>query len=183
MAKLLLTLASVLFSTVLTVADEVPKLDKKEVTARDFSFEKTKLGTTLEEFKKRYPDAREVESDKKLGTVLLGQQAESAHICGYAFFDGKLYEMRIAYNSKDIEKMGGFTVLTDRLVSKFGKAHDGKVEEDPFKVKMVWEFPNADRFIVLNVDDELARLDVTDIKLYGELNEKQKKAAKTGFDD
>jgi hypothetical protein len=161
------------------------KLSDEARAAREFTFEKTALGSSLDDFKKRYPNAAERESDHNVGHVLLIANAESATVCGYAFFENRLYQMRVIYSAEAIDKLGGINTFMDRLKKKFGPYNpsDFVVENDPFKANIVWRFKDADRQVELIVNKEFVRLDVTDTKLLAGLKTKRAKSAKTGFDD
>jgi hypothetical protein len=199
MSRFLLTVSFALIAAgLVTTADDKPTdqekgLSDQEKAAKDFAFEKVKLGITLAEFKKRFPKAtlnedRRTGSDPKLKLVYYAADSESANACGYLFLDGKLFGMRIWYDVKTTDKMGGWIVILDKLKDKFGKVEDAHVtfvfEEKPLKVDATWSFPKVEREIHFWVgDDKATWIDVMDTKLVRELNARRKKVYKTGFDD
>jgi len=158
-----------------------------EKAARDFAFEKTKLGTSLTDFKKRFPTAELIKenSDPKLKLACYMADANSATFCGYYFLDDKLYEMRIGYVARTVNKLGGWEVLLEKLVEKFGKLKDGdyEVKSDPLKVSGIWRFPKVDRAVSIEASPKFVGIEVTDLALLKEVQQRKKKAAKTGFDD
>jgi len=117
------------------VSDD-PKLTEAEKFARDFSFDKVKLGTPIKDFLKRYPKAEKTDSDDKLKIELYTVPVPPATSCSYLFLDGNLYEMRLLYDVAATEEMGGWRVLIEKLIDKLGKveAGDFKQEEDPLKI-------------------------------------------------
>jgi hypothetical protein len=162
-------------------------LTDQEKAARDFAFEKTKLGISLVDFKKRFPKAQlnEDSTDPKLKQVGYIAEAASASGCQYAFLDDKLYQLTIAYSTEKVDKLGGWRVLLEKLTDKFGKCDEGDLEitTKPLKVNGVWRFPKVDRRIYFSVESTHAGIMVTDVVLERELDQRKKKAAKTGFDD
>lgn len=105
--------------TALHAADE-KELSAHAKAARDFSFDGTKMGTSIEEFMKQHPNATEFkETDRKAGLVCLGTKSDVALGCTYRLFDGKLYEFRIIYEAKDVAKIGGPDVFAKRLSDTF----------------------------------------------------------------
>lgn len=153
--------------------------------ARDFSFDKVRLGTPLKDFLKRYPKAEKTDSDAKLKIELYTVPVPPATSCSYLFLDGNLYEMRLLYDVATTEKMGGWKVIIDKLVDKLGKveADDLKHEKDPFKLDGIWRLGKVNRAIEFLVTEDMTKVEVTDLKALREINQRKKKAAKTGFDD
>ena len=163
-------------------------LTEEAKAARDFTFEKIKLGSSLKDFKKQFPNASyQVDlSDPKLKVAVFLQDSESAAFTRVEFLDEILYEIRVIYNIEKVNKLGGDSVLLDRLIKKFGKFQkdkDYEFKREPFAINGVWRFPEVDRFVKFQATEKFSRLDVTDMKLFRELQERKAKAAKTGFDD
>jgi hypothetical protein len=184
--RLTLLLCAALVSAAVTsghAADD--DLTEAEKFARDFSFDKVKLGLPVKDFLKRYPKAKRTDTDAKLKIELYTVPVPPATSCAYLFQDGSLYEMRLLYDVAATEKMGGWKVLIDKLVDKLGKVEPGdlKREENPAKLNGIWRLGKVDRAIEFVVTEELTKIEVTDLKALRELDQRKKKAAKTGFDD
>lgn len=159
------------------------EITKHEKAAQDFSFEKTKLGTSLAEFKKRFPKAELLleHKDKKFGVVAYAQLSEAGPVCGYYFFEGRLFKIRVPYT--DVDALGGLSGLIERLVEKYGKADGATNDKESSKMTMYWMFSKVNRFIELEATDSLAGLLVVDTKAYDKLAEKKKKSSKLGIDN
>lgn len=159
----------------------------EEKAAMGFVFEKTKLGINLTDFKKRFPKSEldKEESDEKLKHACYIAEATWATLCSYYFFDDKLYEMRIAYVTRKLDKLGGMEALVEKMVEKFGhlKKEDFTVDKDKSEFTAIWQFQKVDRELRLFSDLKSVVISVTDLALLKELKSRKKKAGKTGFDD
>jgi hypothetical protein len=91
---------SLVFASV-AYGDEVPSA--KEKAARDFAFERTKLGSSYDDFVKRYPKAFKLEKqcDPRIDLMVYLVEAQSASAASYAFFEGRLYEIKGAVRGQD----------------------------------------------------------------------------------
>jgi hypothetical protein len=183
MRTLILAAAVVMSLTTYLQADD-KELSAYAKAARDFSFEGTKMGTSLADFKKKHPDAidQSTYSDSKVGAVCLGAVADAASACSYSFFDDKLYQVQIHYEAKDVARIGGKAVLINRLMDKFGPnpVTIKEKEKDVFG----WVLHDVNRAVTLiDRPNGTVSLGVTDTKLDSEVMAKKAKSGKTGFDE
>lgn len=154
--------------------------------AKDFKFEGVTFATTVAEFKKLHPNAKEdKESDKKLKVEQYIVPSQAADRMAVYFFEGKLYEMRILYRSKQLDKIGGDAVLIERLRDKFGKADassPGVTKKTPLEYEFEWEMKDANKSFAIIGKDDYVRIDAVDTLVNAKILEAKKKTADTGFD-
>ncbi len=77
-------------------------LTDAEIAARDFTYQGVGIGTTLQEFKIRFPKARLSESDKSSMTsqyyVLFKDSEDVTKFIVATFFREKMYKISIGFN-------------------------------------------------------------------------------------
>ena len=153
--------------------------------AKDFQIEGISLSMTPAQFKKLHPAAIEgKETDKKIGIMQLLIQGEKATMISVHIFEDKIYEIRIGYDAERVNKLGGDSVLIDRLTAKFGDADDdskGIITEKPLEFRLKWSILEADRLIIIHGKPDFTRIDITNMAIFSKLVDKRKSLADTGF--
>ncbi len=135
-------------------------LTDAEITARDFTYQGVGIGTTLQEFKIRFPNATLNESDKSFMTSrysLIFEDSDGlAKFILASFFREKMYKITIAFNCNYLSKIGGISVVHEKMVGRFGLYKISS--EDPF---CEWVFPSVQRTIRYGIETPV----VNDTKL------------------
>ncbi len=170
-------------------------LTKHEKAAIEFTFEKLKIGTTIEDFNKMHPGQEPVKSlsDKSINLFVYIVSYNDDAVSGvYNFVDGKLFYILIIYNDSAIDKLGGIGVLSERLVAKLGKVPGEDIINtiQPKKIQVSWKLKSINRLIEMTsppigLDDRPNWVSVTviDTKQQAKINSTRRAKAKTGFDD
>ena len=122
-------------------------LTDAEIAARDFTYQGVGIGTTLQEFKIRFPDARLVESDKSFMTSEYSVRFEDSDdvpkFIIATFFRGKMYTISISFNCNMLPKIGGVSVVHKKMEDTFG-LFEISPGEPPF---CKWVFPRVHRIV------------------------------------
>ncbi len=116
------------------------ELTKAEIAAQDFSYQGIGIGTTLKDFKRRFPNAFLLSSDKSSMTskYLSGIGAPFMNV---SFFRGKIYEITIILTSEKLSEIGGQSVLDKKLIDTFGAPYVSKDNTHG------WKFPRVHRYV------------------------------------
>ncbi len=114
-------------------------LTDAEIAARDFTYQGVGIGTTLQEFKIRFPDARLIESDKSSMTSNYACHfvSKSVDFIFVDFFREKIYNIAILIPSKKLSEIGGRPVLEKKIVGTFGRPDTAKGGV------YIWRFPRV----------------------------------------
>jgi hypothetical protein len=164
------------------------RTEEQTKAAKEFKFEGVSFSTTLEEFKTAHPDAelQAEDSDKKIRLEVYLADSEAASILMVKFFDGQLMEMRILYDVKKVNKIGGWEVLLERLVDKFGKADADSLgyDKEEKKAQLDWTFKKANKVVTFLAVERKNhfRVDVEDTEIAKKMRDAKAKSADTGFD-
>ena len=121
------------------------ELTKAEIAARDFSYQGVSIGTTLKDFKRRFPKAELMESDKPSMTskyfTVSGGGRTTAIIA--LFFPERIYCISITFLPNEVSGFGGQVVLAKRFTDTFGQPD---INKDINKVGISkWWFPRIQR--------------------------------------
>ena len=131
------------------------ELTSAEKAAQAFSYQNIRIGTTLNEFRRRFPSAFLNTLDKTSVTrkyVILGGD----RTVQVTSFRGKIYDICLLYNSDALSKIGGRSVLEKKLVNTFGRPNTSTGHV------IVWEFPNIQRAVAGIFMDGYASITVFD---------------------
>ncbi len=119
------------------------ELTNAEIAARDFSYQGVRIGTTLKDFKRRFPKAKLIESNKPSMTseylTVSGGLAKSIRA---TFFRERIYNISIIIPSSKLSEIGGRSVLDEKFMDTFGKPDSD--EEDT----RIWLFPRVQRSVL-----------------------------------
>jgi hypothetical protein len=162
---------------------------KEQVEAiKNYAFQGTVLGTSLDDFKKKFPQAEvdEDESDAKNGKeVFWIEEVKGVDTVRFFFLDKKLYQVSFDYLPDTLNKIGTWTTLVERLTAKYGKPTEVLSDDDARAQELVafysWNFVAANRFIELTVESNGALVEFTEMKTFAELINRLKKNAEVGF--
>lgn len=170
---------------VLTIAGTGLAADPKhQQAAQSFSFEGVSFNTTLEEFRKKYPDAKldSKASNEKLGLqVFDNTKLKYCQLAEYSFVNDKLMSVKVYYLAQDFQKSGGFEVFMEKLLERFGKWDPDSPEMEEGKFKAFWNFPDANRYLELVMNDDRAIFFVVNTQVASELLKKRAENADFGF--
>ena len=183
-------LKSLLLASALLIVPAFGKLSSTTCNAQstastvpNFVFEGTSFNTTATEFKKQWQhDAIKIGSytDLKIGIEQFYTVAIAARKVETRFYKDHLYQMSIYYNNTDMNRIGEFDILRNRLVQKYG-------EDKPNNVvgKLEWKLENMiiwlDGPYTLNEPPNLLILTVINQSLNNEATIAQKAGSNTGF--
>lgn len=170
-------LAAGIVILVAACACSVATADEAADTARDFSYDTITFGTTLEDFQKKFPIALLTDADKSNGTKTYLTKTSDDRIFHVNFFHGKAYRLCIMFDSDAITKIGGASVLKNKMVETFGvptRTVDGRA---------VWELPAVNRRvgIVAIPDHGMVGFYFADTKVEVQVNKEQVKNLDLGF--
>ena len=132
------------------------ELTKEELAARDFSFQGVGIGTTREDFLKKFPNAQLQAEDKTNLTPNYLVALNGGQFLGGEFFEGRLYVLSISFPEDMLEGVGGKPVFERKLTDTFGSS-PSKVNES-----YCWEFPNVSRRLAYSRDDSVTLLCLVD---------------------
>ncbi len=138
------------------------ELTKAEVTAKGFAYNKTVgLGTTLEDFKTRLPEAALQDSDKATETETYLFQESSNKAAQFIFFRRQLYDIGHVFLLSEVAKLGGRAVLDRKMEETFGRPHDS--DSNGYTELSLWVFPKVHRVVQYTVlDDGVVSIGVYD---------------------
>ncbi len=176
--------------SLLSVAAFCEEQDPKDFDAKGFVFYDVPFRSSIEDFRKKYPNALENARfcDKKNGIVVYetrgGKELPHDWIL-WTFHDGVLIRFRAGYSPDGFKRAGGLDAFVERLKKRLGECHNGRNVNDSDLggegIQMDWNFPDAARTFSLEVYPQYAYFNGSDLD--GEKTESQKKAseAKLGF--
>lgn len=136
-------------------------LTRAEESARDFSVQNLRLGATFQDFKRRFPSARLMESDKSSGTSTHIFKGQGNRFVSVEFFRGRVYRIGLVFSQDELSRIGGKWVLYKKLKGTFG------IPDDIVGDVCHWVFPRVNRWVsyVVLVKDGTASVLVTDIAI------------------
>jgi hypothetical protein len=124
------------------------ELRKQELAARDFSYQGVGIGTTCEDFLKKFPNAQLLQDDKTGVTSKYVIIESDGRLWTVEFFSGKAYLITVVFPKEVLAGVGGTPVLEKKLTDTFGSSTSkvGKM--------IIWEFPNVFRRFGYSSDDD-----------------------------
>lgn len=136
----------IFLASTISIAQEPSEYEK---AARDFNFEGTKLGISLQDFQQQVTNASELKerSRPEWGLKCLFAKPKTAAGVTYSFFEQKLYQIQIIYEMSIINRMGGVEILRNKLLAKFGAPE--RVQKDTDET--FWIFIDVNRGIFFTV--------------------------------
>ena len=151
--------------------------------ALDFAFAGLKLGMTMDEVKAlgatlipepktSHPEAKDLDF-----TVVAFNGLD---VLALSFYDGKLYEMGVAYYPETVEKIGGWHTLYHRLVAKLGSPDESQDTVETIK-KATWQFYQAKRRFALNASGPVTAINPSDKAVVAEVAKLRESKANVGF--
>lgn len=162
------------------------QISKFESNAKNFEFERTKLGLTLAEFKNKYPSAIKIVDDDEAIGVLAYKVYEliSASYGYFYFFENKFYLGNIIYSESKLDSFGGVETLLNRLLEKLGRenAKYNTIEDENKVAVFRWDFKNISRYFeLLSYKDGSVKFLFDDELVTKKIKEKKAQAANVGF--
>ena len=151
------------------------ELTSEERAALDFSIKKVSFGTTLNDFKRKFPAARQESSDKSLGTSRYRIYTSDNKTASFGFFRGRVYEINRLFRRELISEHGGTGVLKRRLLDMFGTPYlnnDGVI---------IWRFPDIHRTVSIGFGNGSALLSVKDTAAVEQMESVQASKLDLGF--
>lgn len=178
---LIFSLLFILGSMIQPVTAE--ELSEYEINARNFTFNDISFGDSLAKVRKvaKFNGDLEDACDKKNSVYACLFKTKLASNIACLFFKDQVYEIRVIYSGKSVNKMGGVSVFLTKIVEKFGFPSD-RVENDN-KEQIEYKFPAVERKVTVFIDygKDFARIDVTDTKLLDEMLKLRESNADLGF--
>ncbi len=169
-----ITIVAIVCACLPAKADELTPAEK---AAQDYCIETISIGTTLEQFQKRFPHAQCRRSDRSVGTSRWSTSLSGKQSLIVSFFEGRVYILGTWLHSETIQSIGGVDVLVRRLEDTFGSPTSDDRDSSP-----VWHFPKVGRMIVLHIGDgEDAVVGVTDMAAEWHVLEKRESQLDLGF--
>ena len=154
----------------------------------DFNVQGIKLGCSLREFlnTNRFSSEYSASSSQpEVGKkVYTSENVPNMDYCVFRFFDEKLYSVKIIYQDKTADKMGGYPAILGKLVERYGEKFDVPEErnKDP---KAVFEgsldFPKLNRYLCTGVYQDYMYITIIDTKIEDEMENKKKANMNLGF--
>jgi hypothetical protein len=114
-------------------------LSKQETAARNFSYQGVSIGTTTEDFLKKFPNAQLEEVDKTNVTRAYGARESDGRQVKVEFFSGKIYALTVYFPPDMLSGIGGKPVFEKKLTDTFGTSPSR--EGNYCK----WAFPRVNR--------------------------------------
>ena len=114
-------------------------LSKQEMAARNFSYQGVGIGTTTEDFLKKFPTAQLEEADKTNVTPAYSAHESDGRQVKVEFFRGKVYVITVYFPPDMLSGIGGRSVFEKKLTDTFGSTPS--YEEKHCK----WAFPKVNR--------------------------------------
>lgn len=179
--------ASVVALATLSQADD--RTPEQIKAAKDFMIEGIGFSATPQTIRAKWQFAKTVEkeSNPKIGFEVL-RVGETPNTDGidFCFLDGKLMQMWVWYAPQRLNKIGGWDVILDRLIKKFGKgdadSKGTKVDTEDGEVYQIdWVIPEAERWVRYDVKKKVAVLQIWDREVARKKEAKEKATAETGF--
>jgi hypothetical protein len=174
-----LLLAVVLLSPSRSFGGEPNTADK---VLAGFQFEGIPLGTAFADFERQSPNAvaRPNESEENVRyKSYIAAAKNSADAAMFRFFDDRLFRIEIVYTPSRLEKLGGATTITRKLVAMLGTPDETKQHKQGSL--MIWNRPKVHRRAELTAAGPGVLLTVTDTRLEDALNQRRAKQADLGF--
>jgi hypothetical protein len=164
-------------------------LSAEIVAARNFAFGGIAFGSSLGDFKKKFPRAEVLADESKQEIDLMvfkvpSTKGEAHDSVQYKFFEGKMIGFDVFYTPERLNKAGGLDPVFDRLKTKLGAPNDFGEAEAPLigKIESVfWRLPQAERVFELRHSSQIAALKASDTAAEAQLVKKQSEKADLGF--
>jgi len=152
-----------------------------------FSFKGVGFGASVEDLQRALPVTfLDDESSPEKGQKVFAHTPEGGDVSAvfFSFIDDSLFEIRLVYDARTANRVGGWDTIAERLVKKFGKADaesKGDKVEAPMIASFFWNFREDDRFIEMEVDKNYSRVSFTDLAGWSRWDAAKKKGADVGF--
>ncbi len=105
------------------LADKREELTKEELAARDFSFQGVGIGTTREDFLKKFPNAQLQAEDKTNLTPNYLVALNGGQFLGGEFFEGRLYVLSISFPEDMVGRSWWQTGLREKVRRHLAARH------------------------------------------------------------
>lgn len=183
---LILLIGAVLLSVQDARADA--PLAGPEDAARSFQFEGIGFSMMRSEFRKKYPAAtllaEESEPELDLQCYRLTDLPAADALQVY-FYSDRMHKMRIIYVPARVAKLGGASVIVNRLVKRFGKAESdsrGNFQHAGTQcAELHWKFGGSDRYIQCIVMGIGCVVEFVDTHVEAAIQARREAAADLGF--
>lgn len=114
-------------------------LTSAEIAARDYSFQGVTIGTTKEDFVKRFPNAKSQVSERAHVTGMYAALKGREQYLLVEFYQGKVYYMGLTFSPVMLTRIGGRSVLESKITDTLGFPNSVKGNMS------YWEFPKVHR--------------------------------------
>ena len=140
-------------------------LSPEEIEARDFSYKSVGIGTSLERFKKDFPNIKIYTNKNGPETASCAIRPTKTRAVIVEFFRGRAYNLKVTIHSDEVARIGGAKVIVEKLKRKFGSSDDTFEDGD-----LNWYFPRIYRDVYFTTEEpEFAMISVTDMKAHTQL--------------
>lgn len=154
----------------------------------DFNVQGIKLGCPLKEFLNTNKFSSEYSasnSQTDIGKkVYTSGNIPNMSYCVFRFFNDKLYSVKIIYEDKVANKMGGYPAILNKLVERFGQKFDAPDEMSKDKNAIFegsMDFPKVNRYLIAGVYQDYMYITIIDTKLEDEMQNKKESNMNLGF--
>ena len=149
----------------------------------DFNVQGIKLGSKLNDFKLKFPDAiiyQEL-SRESIGDVTYSvSDISNIDECLFSFYSGKLYRIAIVYSASQAYELGGLDNILMNLVERYGKFDKETTKEDEV-FSAYLENDSIARYLAVGVSSKFMMIKVIERNIEGELNAKKRETMDLGF--
>ena len=163
--------------------------DGVEPTIASFKIGKVGLGTKIQDFSKNYPNAVQQKTDNVTQSQEVYMVEPKGMDCLQAtFLNGTAYRVSAIWTEQDLDKIGGYETLMDKLEKKFGVPHansPGVQSRQPLILHMFWTDveQNPSQMLTFIVKNKNASISLVDVVVLNKIKESKRKSARTGIDD
>ena len=153
------------------------RTSEHEKNLLDFNVQDIKLGSSLNDFKLKFPDAiifQELSQESIGDVTYMVSDIPNIDTCLFSFYSGKLYRIAIVYSASQADELGGWDNIVMKLVERYGKFDEITTDEDDV-FSAYLENDTIARYLDVNVSSEFMMIKVIERNILSELNTKKEK--------
>ena len=159
---------------------------KKEGAIRNFQWQGIRFGTSVEELKKRFPQASISRERSYLdaGHVIYSLPSNQMVVdtASVQCFSGRVFEIDLVYLPSTVQGLHGVEALLDKLENDYGQSDKKTEDVDGYPVsRYIWQFPAEQKGITLNTVGGSASVSFIDLAVLHELAKRVRATRNVGF--
>ena len=162
-------------------------LTEYENAIQNFQFHGLTWGSATAQMKSHFPSCAEQRdgTDESVGQHLYLVTAEGVDSAELSFLDDHLYKVRLLYTAVRCNEMGGWNIVLQRLVEKFGladaKSKGSDTGDDDIIASYYWRFEEITKYVSIDVYKTATVVEFVDLTALWDVNGRKEKTVNLGF--